>query len=157
MAGTHAVIGIGEALITCAVLAAVAAARPDLVPAWARTGSPAAVPAQAAPRRVWVFVAAGAAVALALAVFVSPFASSSPDGLEKVAADKGFMDKAAEGEHVVWKGAPFPDYTVSAIGNEGVSTGTAGFIGVAAVLAAGYLGIRLLNRGRGGTDGAHAH
>jgi hypothetical protein len=34
------------------------------------------------------------AVALVLGVFVSPYASSHPDGLERVATDKGFLDAA---------------------------------------------------------------
>ena len=34
------------------------------------------------------------AVALILGVFVSPYASSKPDGLERVAADQGFVDTA---------------------------------------------------------------
>ncbi len=35
MVGTHAVIGIGEALVTSALLSAVIVVRPDVVPAWA--------------------------------------------------------------------------------------------------------------------------
>jgi cobalt/nickel transport system permease protein len=34
MTGVHALIGIGEALITCVTLSAVLASRPDLVPGW---------------------------------------------------------------------------------------------------------------------------
>lgn len=34
MAGVHAVIGVGEAVITCATLSVVMAARPDLIGAW---------------------------------------------------------------------------------------------------------------------------
>jgi len=37
MAGVHALIGIGEAVITTAVLSSVLAVRPDLVSAWKRT------------------------------------------------------------------------------------------------------------------------
>lgn len=36
MLGVHAIIGLGEGLITCAVLAVVLGARPDLVVAWPR-------------------------------------------------------------------------------------------------------------------------
>ncbi len=41
-------------------------------------------------KALWLFVVGGLLVALALAFFVSPYASSSPDGLNKVAEDKGF-------------------------------------------------------------------
>jgi cobalt/nickel transport system permease protein len=37
MAGVHALIGIGEAVITVAALSSVLAVRPDLVAAWDRT------------------------------------------------------------------------------------------------------------------------
>ncbi|MBU0670754.1 PDGLE domain-containing protein [Patescibacteria group bacterium] len=61
------------------------------------------------------FVAAG---------FFSFFASSSPDGLEKVAEDKGFIETALE--------YPFhtlmPDYTFP-VENEFISTSLAGIIG----------------------------
>ena len=53
----------------------------------------------------------GPGLSVALAVLVSPGASSSPDGLEKVAEDKGFLEKAEETEPV-WNNAPIPDYAV---------------------------------------------
>jgi len=46
-------------------------------------------------------------IALALAVVLSPFASSEPDGLEKVAEAKGFEERATE----IWHKAPMPDYS----------------------------------------------
>ena len=68
-------------------------------------------------------------VAVLLAVFLSPWASSSPDGLEKVAEDKGFLESAEETEPA-WKHSPVPDYAVNGIENERVATGLAGFVGV---------------------------
>ena len=38
------------------------------------------------------------ALAIGLATAASPFASSSPDGLERVAADKGFAPRARAGD-----------------------------------------------------------
>lgn len=144
MAGTHAVIGVGEALICTAVLTAVAAARPDILPEWAkldRTGSAHA----AQRRRVWALAAAGLVVAIALAVFGSPFASSSPDGLEKVAEEKGFMEQASE-EKTVWKSSPFHDYAVAGVESERVSTGLAGFVGTGTVFCLGFVTIKLFTR-----------
>ena len=38
-----------------------------------------------------IVVIAGLLIAFVLAIVLSPFASSSPDGLEKVGEDKGFI------------------------------------------------------------------
>jgi len=62
-------------------------------------------------------------VCLAVAC-LSPLASSSPDGLERVAEDKGFIDLAGE--------APFQiiaDYVFPGIENEALATILAGLIG----------------------------
>ena len=66
-------------------------------------------------------------VALLLAFFVSPEASSSPDGLEKVATDKGFIDTGTD--HAL-ADLPTADYGVEGVDNERLSTGLAGIIGV---------------------------
>ena len=82
------------------------------------------------------FVIVAVAVAIGLAAAVSPFASGSPDGLEKVATDKGF---AAQGRmHAVQEDAPIPDYAVPGIHDERVATGVAGFVGTLGVFAVGY-------------------
>lgn len=73
------------------------------------------------------FVVAGVLLAAALAIFVGPFASSSPDGLEKVAAEEGF-DGAAE-DSAVAEG-PLADYGVDGIDDERTGTAAAGVIGV---------------------------
>jgi cobalt/nickel transport protein len=75
------------------------------------------------------FLVAGFVVSLVLAGVVSNFASSSPDGLEKVAEDIGFLDSAKE--HTNADG-PLADYGVKGIENERLSTGAAGVIGVIA-------------------------
>ncbi len=144
MVGTHAVIGIGEALICVAVLTAVAAARPDIVPSWARLNERESGN-RFARRSVWALVGAGLTVAISLAIFGSPFASSSPDGLEKVAADKGFL-QSSSAEKTVWTKAPFPDYQVGGIRTEKVSTGLAGLIGTVLVFGLGFALIKVVAR-----------
>jgi len=57
----------------------------------------------------------------------SGFASSSPDGLEKVAKDKGFLETARD--HLAGDG-PLAHYTIEGIDNERLSTGISGLIGV---------------------------
>lgn len=87
---------------------------------------------------LWVFLGAALAVVIVLAVFLSPFASSSPDGLEKVAEDKGFM-KAAEDARPAWSHSPLPDYQVTAVKSEKVSTGLSGLFGILITLAVALL------------------
>jgi uncharacterized membrane protein len=48
-------------------------------------------------RSRWGIAIAGLGIAVVLVAFVSPFASSSPDGLERVADDEGFLRTAADG------------------------------------------------------------
>ncbi|MFD0687704.1 PDGLE domain-containing protein [Actinomadura fibrosa] len=73
-------------------------------------------------------------VSLVLAGLVSYYASSSPDGLEKVASDKGISAK--EKDHSL-KDSPLGDYGVKGVDDARLSGGLAGVIGVAAVLAVG--------------------
>jgi hypothetical protein len=80
------------------------------------------------------FLAAGLLLALVLAGVVSGFASSSPDGLEKVAEDRGFIGTASEHDLA---GSPVADYSVTGIDNARLSGGLAGVVGVGVTLALG--------------------
>jgi cobalt/nickel transport protein len=82
-------------------------------------------------RRLKGFIWIGLGISLLLALFLSPFASSSPDGLEKVAETKGFAEKAKGLSF--WKYAPLPDYAIPWIKNERVSTALSGLIGTLAI------------------------
>ncbi|MFI8300247.1 energy-coupling factor ABC transporter permease [Streptomyces nigra] len=147
MVGVHVLIGLGEATITALTVGAVVAVRPDLVYG-ARdlrqrlrlrvngelVDAPAAEPAPAAarsPRKIW---AVGLVTSLVLAGFVSFYASASPDGLEKVAADHG-IDKKAE-DHAV-ADSPLADYGVKDVTDARLSGGLAGVIGVGVTVVAG--------------------
>ena len=74
-------------------------------------------------------------IALISAFFISPFASSSPDGLEKVAGDKGFLEKGEAGEVIV---SPVPGYAWPGIENERIATGLAGAFGTLTVFGLAY-------------------
>jgi len=77
-----------------------------------------------------VLLLAGLGIALVIAIF-SPLASSSPDGLERVAEDKAFVDK---GE----KDPPYKliaDYAFPWVGNEDAATILGGVVGVVVVTA----------------------
>ena len=64
---------------------------------------------------------------------LAPLASSSPDGLERVAEDKGFIDLGQE--------APFQviaDYVFPGIENEALATVLAGLIGTLILFGVAY-------------------
>lgn len=129
MLGVHAFIGVGEALITGAALSFIMRTRPGLLTDSEASGS-----------RGWI--AAGALVTMAI-LLLAPLASSSPDGLESVANQLGFMDRLAEVPLNI-----LPDYTIPALGEGGISTILAGLVGavVVAAIAAGLA--RLAGRSR---------
>jgi hypothetical protein len=97
-------------------------------------------------KHVWMFVAGGLLVAFGLAFFASPYASSSPDGLEKVATDEGFIGTAED--HAMADG-PLADYGVEGIEDEGLSTGVAGLIGVTITFGLGLILMGALRAWRG--------
>jgi cobalt/nickel transport system permease protein len=139
MVGVHTLIGIGEGVITGVTIAAVLAARPDLVRgARDLTASP------PADRRSSVrgFVLAGLAVSLFVAVGIAQFAVDDPDGLERVAEDTGFAE--AERDHR-FSNSVFADYATSGVANESVSLAIAGAAGTLLTLTVGaglFLAIR---------------
>jgi cobalt/nickel transport protein len=97
-----------------------------------------------------LFLIGGLLVTIALAVVVSGFASSSPDGLERVAEDKGFLETARD--HLFVDG-PLADYTVEGVDNERLSTGLSGLIGVLVTFGVGLALFALLRSIRSGSEG----
>ena len=97
-------------------------------------------------RRNWTFlIAAGVGLAL-LITFFSPFASSNPDGLERVAEDKEFIETAEDPGYEI-----IPDYTFPGVENERLATILSGIVGVLVVAAIGLgvgYGMRALARSR---------
>jgi cobalt/nickel transport protein len=87
-------------------------------------------------KSLWAFTLGGALLALALAAFLSPFASTAPDGLEKVAGDKGFLEKGEGPPYWLW--ALIPDYVIPGIRNASLATSLAGLLGTLLVLGMGY-------------------
>ncbi|MFF7609305.1 energy-coupling factor ABC transporter permease [Streptomyces parvulus] len=163
MIGVHVLIGIGEAAITALTVGAVIAVRPDLVYGARGLGqrlklrvngelvdapgtpdaAPAPAPAARSHRKLWI---TGLVTSLVLAGFVSFYASANPDGLEKVAADKGIDAKAEEHANA---DSPLADYGVEDIANARVSGGLAGVIGVGVTVVAGSAVFWAVRRRRG--------
>jgi cobalt/nickel transport protein len=80
-------------------------------------------------------VVTGLVLSLVLAGGVSYYASSQPDGLEKVAGDIGFLDSAKES---AVEDGPLAGYGVAGVDNERISGGLAGVIGVASTAAVSF-------------------
>lgn len=118
MGAIHALIGVGEGLITVGAIAFLLATRKDLL----NIGQT----PQKEDKGIWV---AGSLAALIL-VIVSPLASSHPDGLEWVAEQHGFIDMAKDALFNI-----IPDYTMPGINNPALATIVAGIIGVVIVFA----------------------
>ena len=120
MLGVHALIGLGEALITMAALTYIEQTRPDLL-GIERTKDEGG--------KGWIV--AGLLVSL-VAVFLSPMASGNPDGLERIAQDLGFLNQGLESPFQI-----LPDYTIPIFGETALSTILAGIVG--AVVIAGIM------------------
>ncbi|MBN1230699.1 MAG: energy-coupling factor ABC transporter permease [Anaerolineales bacterium] len=129
MLGVHAVIGLGEALITVAAIAFIERVRPDIfnqekVEQQAGTG--------------WII---GGIIVTGIVLLISPFASADPDGLEKVADQLGFLNLGMDAPYQI-----IPDYSLPILGETGFSTILAGLIGVILVSGIGLILGRTLSR-----------
>lgn len=131
MTAVHMLIGVGEAIITTLVVAAVARVRPELL-LERRQREP-----QPRYREPALY---GFLVCLGLAVFVAPFACRWPDGLEKVAAALGFEHKAGMPAF----SSPFADYAVPGIHSAVLSTVIAGCAGTGIAFVLAYMLARFL-------------
>lgn len=142
MVGVHALIGIGEGLITAAAVGAVLAARPDLVTGARGLSNIEHASTSLSRRAVGGFVAAGLAVAIALVVVIAPIAGADPDGLERVAEDTGFAAVAGANAY----SGPLADYGVAGLDNEALGTIIAGIVGTGMTFAAGMILVGIARR-----------
>jgi cobalt/nickel transport system permease protein len=132
MTNIHMLIGLAEGMISALVVAALIRARPDLL-----------YPQDAgrAPTGRAATVGYSIIVAVVLLLFLAPFASPWPDGLESVAANLGFQSHGLTGSILP---APIPDYSVPGIGSAAAATIMAGAVGTAAVFLMAFLLSRIL-------------
>jgi cobalt/nickel transport system permease protein len=125
---THMFIGIGEGLITGSILLYIHNTKHGLLD-------------KSGIKGLARYVAVSTMGALAVVSLALPFASQSPDGLEKVALNLGFFDKAK----VIHTFQPMADYTLPGIEGH-ISTIAAGIMGMALVFGLAYLAGRMLQR-----------
>ncbi len=127
MAGIHAVIGIGEGLITMLVLSAIAKTRPELL-----TDKPMqANRKENKPAIIYVGI-----IIIGVLLLVAPFASQLPDGLDRVAQSIGFEAKKIENHGF---STPLKDYRFFCIESPTLSTIAAGVTGAGIVFAISFL------------------
>jgi cobalt/nickel transport system permease protein len=138
MALVHAAIGVGEAIITGMVVRFLLLRRPDLL-----DSGPAQEETPKASNRWVQTVVAGLGVSMAIAVFLAPFASEAPDGLEFVGNLFGFLKEAPPLSPLP---APMQDYQLPLPGLEHVkmATAVAGLIGTVVVFCVGWGFARVL-------------
>lgn len=84
----------------------------------------------------------GLVLSLLVGVILSPFASSWPDGLERVAENYGFIQQAHETSLTP---AIIPDYEMPGL-HGGWSTAAAGFLGTSVMYFAGFGMAKVLSK-----------
>ena len=118
----HAIIGIGEALITGSILSFILARRPELISSPTPSGH---------ISNLGRLVAAGLVSALAVSAFLAPFKSDHPDGLDKVAEVQGFNSLKEERKGLILDDyeIPLPDLLEFST----IATSLAGLLGTCVV------------------------
>jgi cobalt/nickel transport system permease protein len=116
MVTTHFIIGFGEGVITALIITLLIRVRPDLIYAYERNDE----------NTTKVSFYGLFIILILLLSLITPFASSSPDGLESVAEDFGFTQ--TDGIVLL-----LDDYGISAVNNDFVSTVLSALLGVTVV------------------------
>ena len=132
MAGVHMLIGVGEALITMLVMAAIAVTRPELLNEHDRLEMQKGL----SPAFIYATI-----LIIGLVVLVVPHASSLPDGLEKVAASLGFEHQALTSPIVQ---TPLRDYRAPGLDPTAGGIMVAGAIGALVVFGLSFVLARVL-------------
>jgi len=113
MVTTHFIIGFGEGIITALIVTLLIRVRPDLIYAYERSDE----------NTTKVSFYGLFIILILLLSLITPFASSSPDGLESVAEEFGFTQ--TDGIVLL-----LDDYGISAVNNDFISTILSALLGV---------------------------
>ena len=113
MVTTHFIIGFGEGIITALIITLLIRVRPDLIYAYERSDE----------NTTKVSFYGLFIILILLLSLATPFASSSPDGLESVAEEFGFTQ--TDGIVLL-----LDDYGISAINNDFISTVLSALLGI---------------------------
>ena len=132
MVGIHAVIGVGEGLITMLTLSAIVKTRPELLnDTFIRTNGIDNKPA----------LIYGAVMMIGLLLLIAPFASPLPDGLDHVAQSIGFETKKIENQGF---STPLKNYRFFGIESPILSPIAAGITGAGVVFVISFFLARVL-------------
>lgn len=96
-------------------------------------------------RGMWLIIGVGILVSVVAAGFVSFYASSAPDGLERVAEDHGFLEQAQDPANA---SLPTADYGLAGVEDERWSVGLSGIIGVLVMIVLAFGLFWLIGRGK---------
>ena len=113
MVTTHFIIGFGEGIITALIITLLIRVRPDLIYAYERSDE----------NTTKVSFYGLFIILILLLSLITPFASSSPDGLESVAEEFGFTQ--TDGIVLL-----LDDYGINAVNNDFISTVLSALLGV---------------------------
>ena len=138
----HAAIGVGEAVITGLVLRFILLTRPDLI------YEPSVDSARIPLANSFQIAAAGLAIALAVGIFLAPFASEHPDGLDFVGKTIGFINDEAPAPSPVSLPVLIPDYQFPGLASFSLkwATAAAGLVGTLVVFAVGVSLAKVISR-----------
>jgi cobalt/nickel transport system permease protein len=156
MIGVHFLIGVGEGIISLAVVGLVGATRPDLV-AGINDLELSGRAGQLGRAGIGGVITVGLAWAAILVFLIAPLANENPDGLERVAIDQGF-DVTATDSAV--GDSPLADYGVTGVDNDATATGISGAIGIAVTfgvalaIVGGFAAVRKRARSKAQTKAA---
>ncbi len=132
MTNIHMIIGLGEALITTIVYTAILKTKPEFLhESFTENLS-------LSSREIFIY---GVIVVLGLLIFVSPFVSELPDGLETVASQIGFDHRAVTQPLFP---SPFTEYQIPGMSIPAIATIIIGFIGAVVVFGFSFLLARFL-------------
>ena len=130
MAGVHALIGVGEGVITSGAVSLLQTSRSEVLDA-----------GEHAPGRASAAIVAIGLLLTIVVAAISPLASPSPDGLEFIAQQFGFLDRAMESTYSI-----LPDYTIPFIENPVATTILAVVMGTVVVFTlAWFMGRRVVH------------
>lgn len=135
----HALIGIGEGIITAGLIGYLMTVRPDIL-------GDTEHPVKSSMRSVTVTLVILAVVGAGL----SFLASNNPDGLEFVYFEQG-IGKQFAGFSLLGNGGPLAGYGVAGVSNEVLGSALAGIIGLALTGLALYVVFRKKNSTEGGS------
>lgn len=80
-------------------------------------------------------------ISIVIAILAAFFASANPDGLDFISENLGFTEKGNE------RTAPMPDYSVGFLPEGGISTSTAGIVGILIILGIFWLAAHIMKKG----------